>query len=143
MLVQLYGDILISTVGCAVWALSTSSNLYFRGHITNCSNGKLQVTYTDTMQVPERSATHDIDDKKAIIVDTVPNPANVTVGTRVIGKWMMPTHFMPGYIKEVDETNHYYPRYSVHYDDTSDFWVNFDEVRLMPTKVNEGTAALM
>lgn len=121
-----------------MWALNPSNDLYYRGCVTNCSNGKLNITFNDGRDFGLTDVSHDIRDKMSVVIDTIPNPANVTVGSRVIGSFMIPIHYCVGRITQVDTANRYTPRYQVLYDNGDTFWVNFDQVRLLPTKVNEG-----
>ncbi|KAK3745690.1 hypothetical protein QZH41_001147, partial [Actinostola sp. cb2023] len=47
------------------------------------------------------------------------------------------SRFYPGRVSKIDPTNFYAPRYYVNYDDGDQGWVNFDQVRLLPMKVDQ------
>jgi hypothetical protein len=120
------------SVGCVVWGRWTN-NLYYHGRVTSTSGGKIHVTFDDGDQI-----SHNLNDISGVIVDMVPNPAHVPVGCHVIAAWPGRSHYYRGRVTQIDPTNFYAPRYFVTYDDGDKAWVTFDQVRLLPMRVNEG-----
>ena len=82
--------------------------------------------------------SHDSSDVSAVIIDMVPNPVQVPVGSRVIAAWEDKPMYYKGKVVEVDQSIFYAPRYCVKYDDGDKGWQTFTNVRLLPMRVDEG-----
>ncbi|EDO30387.1 predicted protein [Nematostella vectensis] len=121
-------------VGCVVWGRWTN-DCYYRGRVTDVGDGKIHVTFDDGDKV-----SHDMSDVSAVLVDFAPNPMHVPVGARVIASFQGRPNFYKGRVTKIDSTNHYAPRYHVTYDDGDKGWVNCDQVRLLPMRVDEVSA---
>jgi len=120
------------SVGCVVWGRWTN-NCFYHGKVTECSHGEVHITFDDGDKV-----SHYLSDISAVLVDVVPNPANISVGSRIIAAFPGQSRFYPGRVSKIDPTNFYAPRFYVNYDDGDQGWVNFDQVRLLPMKVDQG-----
>ena len=108
-----------SSVGSCVFARWTNG-LYYTGVIDSATDTTFHVLYDDGDEI-----TLEKSDPKAIVMNTVPKPSAVTVGTEVIAFWPNRVRYYPGYVGEIKGDEYY-----ILYDDGDEGWARLDQLRV-------------